>query len=62
MADQEQNSPQESGILRAQAAVLLSQARGQIADIQRALGAVKSGSGLHSRLEGAMAPRTPASG
>jgi hypothetical protein len=51
MADKEPNT----NMLRAQAAVLLSQARAQSLDIQRALG-IASGSGpLHARLAEAAA-------
>jgi hypothetical protein len=51
MADE----PQNTEPLRAQAALLLSQARGLSADILRALGAASGDSGLHSRLAAAAA-------
>jgi hypothetical protein len=51
MAEEQPNTEQ----LRAQAALLLSQARGESFDIQRALGAVSGGSALHARLAAAAA-------
>ena len=50
MADSEQNKDHSAEQLRAQAEMLLSQARTQLADIQRALGAVVGDSALQSRL------------
>jgi hypothetical protein len=50
MADSEQNKDHSAEQLRAQAEMLLSQARTQLAEIQRALGAVVGDSALQSRL------------
>jgi hypothetical protein len=50
MADSEPNKDQSAEQLRAQAEALLLQARTQLADIQRALGAVVGDSALQSRL------------
>jgi hypothetical protein len=62
MADLEQNNGQSAEKLRDQAEVLLSQARTQIADIQRALGAVVGDSMLQSRLAAVAAQISGAAG
>jgi hypothetical protein len=60
MAEQELNKSNQSGELRAQAEVLLSQGRAQLADIQRALGSLTGAGALQARLTGVAAQTSAA--
>lgn len=62
MPDTDLNKQKGTGQLRAQAEVLLSQAQSQLAEIQRALGAVVGDSALQSRLAAVAAQMSGAAG